>query len=53
LGITTTSAKSAIGYITPKDVLAGRQAEIHAREIGSWKTAPDSSAEDLWPQIAD
>jgi hypothetical protein len=38
---------SAVGYITPKDVLAGRQAEIHAEgsEVGGGaKTASDSSA---------
>ena len=28
---------SAIGYITPKDMLAGRQQEIHATGIGSWR----------------
>jgi len=34
---------SAIGYITPKDMLAGRQQEIHASRrskptgIGSWR----------------
>jgi len=27
---------SAVGYITPKDMLDGRQQEIHA-EIGSWR----------------
>ena len=39
---------SAIGYITPKDMLAGRQHEIHAeRESeagGGPQTASDSSA---------
>ena len=33
--ITTTSAShSAIGYVTPKDKLAGRQPEIHAKKTG-------------------
>ena len=27
---------SAIGYITPKDMLAGHQQEIQAERIGSW-----------------
>src|SRR4030081_1629301 len=39
---------SAIGYITPKDMLAGRQQEIHGGEGsevgGGAKTAADSSA---------
>jgi Integrase core domain len=40
---------SAVGYITPKDMLAGRQQEIHAerdRKLeGGPKTAPGSSSE--------
>ena len=28
---------SATGYVTPKDMLAGRQQGIHAERIGSWK----------------
>jgi len=30
VGLTTIRLNSAIGYITPKDMLAGRQHEIHA-----------------------
>jgi len=37
---------SAIGYITPKDMLAGRQSEIHAQRVRKLergpKTAPSS-----------
>ena len=38
---------SVIGYITPKDMLAWRQAEFHAqrdRKLRRPRTAPDSSA---------
>lgn len=28
---------SATGYITPKDILAGRQQEIRAERDGSWR----------------
>ena len=40
---------SAVGYITPKDMLAGRQQEIHAGRDRSWRrpeTGPGSSSED-------
>jgi hypothetical protein len=41
----------AVGYITPKDLLTGRQQEIHAgrdRKVGGGtETAADSSAERL------
>ncbi|MBV8709448.1 MAG: transposase [Acidobacteriaceae bacterium] len=30
---------SATGYITPKDILAGRQQEIHAERDRKWETA--------------
>jgi putative transposase len=30
---------SATGYITPKDMLAGRQQEIHAERDRQWETA--------------
>ena len=30
---------SATGYITPKDMLAGRQQEIHAERDRKWETA--------------
>jgi putative transposase len=33
---------SAVGYITPKDVLAGRQAQIHAERAGSWRRRENS-----------
>jgi len=33
---------SAIGYITPKDMLAGHQQEIQAGAIGSWKRRGNS-----------
>jgi hypothetical protein len=30
---------SATGYITPQDMLAGRQEEIHAERDRKWETA--------------
>ena len=33
---------SAIGYVTPNDMLAGRQAEIHTEATASWKP-PDTN----------
>jgi len=33
---------SAIGYITPKDMLAGHQQEIQAERIGSWRRRGNS-----------
>lgn len=33
---------SAIGYITPKDMLAGHQQEIRSSGIGSWKRRGNS-----------
>jgi hypothetical protein len=33
---------SAIGYIMPKDMLAGRQQEIHAKGIGGWSWRENS-----------
>jgi hypothetical protein len=35
---------SAIGYIYPKDMLTGRQQEIHAREIVSWRRLENSGS---------
>src|SRR5262249_53358385 len=32
-------AESALGHITPKDMLSGRQQQIHAERIGSWRRA--------------
>ncbi len=34
---------SAIGYFTPTDMLAGRQAEIRDHEIGSWRRRVNSA----------
>jgi len=33
---------SAIGYITPKDMLAGYQQEIQAQRIGNWRQRGNS-----------
>ena len=33
---------SVIYYITPKDMLAGRQQEIHAERVGSWRRRENS-----------
>ncbi|MCU1305019.1 MAG: hypothetical protein JWQ87_5303 [Candidatus Sulfotelmatobacter sp.] len=35
---------SAIGYIYQKDMLTGRQQEIHAREIVSWRRSKTAAA---------
>jgi hypothetical protein len=35
---------NAIGYIMPKDMLAGRQAEVHAERIGKWRRPKKQSA---------
>src|SRR5438105_15949877 len=38
----TVRLHSAIGFITPADMLAGRQAEIHGHEVGSWRKPANS-----------
>ncbi len=49
IGDNNVRLNSAVGYVTPKDMLGGRQAEIHAqgdRKLEeSPKTAADSSSE--------
>ncbi len=48
----TVRLHSAIGYVTPQDMLEGRQAEIHAAAIASWISSPaaaTSSAADAIP----
>jgi len=39
----TVRLHSAIGFVTPADMLAGRQAEIHAARIANWKRRASSA----------